>query len=191
MWQKALEAIGILESSMGLIPPTSFVPGLDKKLYLMLLELYRPFLDASYLDKGVDQYLIRDGSQRLIGVLSHHGSDFLQVALLPNERGHGLGAGAMVSFAQRRGLGRVNLAVHRDNQPSLELIDAIGAGLTERISKTRWKGYWRSGEDVLESERKLLRRAIRESGPGYAAWQGRFEERKDLELQVTAYAEGR
>lgn len=171
------------------------VQGMDKTFYELLIKIYHPFLLRSHM-KDKRQFLIGSlcrGEMSLAGCISIGDSNFVQIALAPDNQGKGVARKALDMMVENvLPLKRVGWTAHRSNYPSLKLLKDLKGGIYENCLKNpgrvKMEGFYRPSGEATRKMQDALSRFLPISQEGYGTWRSEhYARRTDLIEKLENY----
>lgn len=162
--------------------------GLDKKLYKLLSDLYRPFLSAQHLHDRFQYTVFEDTIPYPIGLVSvNKGKNtFMQIALIPDLQASGIGRIVLDELIKATKLKRIGWSCEKNNYPSLKLLCSLGGGATENSVKQKKKktleGFFYSDKPVSKKLREVATSQLQNAQREYKLWKQEIYMRRTAEL---------
>jgi len=165
----------------------SLIPGVDTKMYQLMVALYTPFLTEEHLE-SMFQFIIAL-KDKPIGFLSLGKSNFIQTALAPGYTGQGFGAETIRALLQWYPLDSIGWTTHPANIPSMTLLKNLGGGLLQSKGDSVTGRIW-SGRAAPGEARNKLDTALGKADASYKKWVKEMEGRKEEAAALKSYLEG-
>lgn len=153
-------------------------PGISKDFFMCLWKSCEPFLSKSYLKEKIQYTIILNG--RSVGVIAcKQQGPFLEIALLPEERGKGTAFWALQLFLTKHPKKRYGWTADKRNHPSLRLLQKMGGGLVGTIQSNQRRkeaeGFFYPMSTVNAQGRENLAAIIHDSKELYQIWKKEHE----------------
>jgi len=159
------------------------IDGIDKKFYMLLHNLYKPFLSTGHLkDRG--QYSIYL-DKKLVGFIQR--GKFLQLAFIPDMRGRGISKRALEILVQKYNIDKIGWTADKHNYPSLKLLYELGGGIyKDDNSRKKVEGFYKPNPNNSDKKyNALLKPIVDKAKILYKSWVSteydkRYKEQKEL-----------
>jgi radical SAM protein with 4Fe4S-binding SPASM domain len=169
-----------------------FVENIDPVFFNILLNLYEPFLSASYKKADI-QYTVFSKNKFVypIGIIAlnktNAGGKFLEIALIPEFKGGYYSFLIINKFIKLHSFKKIGWTAHKANLPSIKLLKKLNGGFFEKTVKNKRRieaeGFFRLNNNVSKKMKDSLHSLIPESEMKFKDWLNEYNTRKK-ELRI-------
>ncbi len=160
-----------------------FEKGIDRELFHMLVGLYQPFLNKSYLNASV-QYTVFSKYKHdyPIGVIainkSKRNARFVEIAIIPQLQSKYYSFLMMQKLMQLHPLDKYGWTSHKANLPSIKLLEKQDGGFFEKTVQNQKRieaeGFFRSRGSATTKMREALFALLPQSQVKFKKWSEEF-----------------
>jgi len=177
----------------------NFVENIDPVFFDILINLYKPFLSASFKKANI-QYTVfsRNKYKYPIGIIALNktsaGGRFFEIALIPDLKGSYYSFLIMNKFINLHPFEKIGWTVHKANLPSIKLLKKLNGGFFEKTIKNKKRieaeGFFRPNNNVSNKMKDSLHSLIPESEMKYKDWLKEYNTRKKELIVLNNFLKG-